>query len=343
MDLIYTDSDRQDIGVLKGYYCDLAYGRDENNLECTLDLNDHCCAADSYIYIEGTEYGGVVDSISVDTAAEEVVYYGRTWHGILNSKIIVPLKTGETGSGGVTVKTTDDDGSLVNVYLVISGDANNCLAWLVDRIELDSLFAIDGTAGVNITEYKFTRYCNGYDGILQMLKSSGLKLQMSYDAVRRKTVLNAVPIVNYADVSDISSDLFEYRASRKYNSVNHLICLGQGELADRIVVHLYADADGNISGTQTQFGAAEYVSIYENTSDDSKKSLRDDGKAYLKELWAQEAMEISVNENELEYDINDVVMTSDHVTGLTTTADITKKIVKITDDAISIEYEAGGE
>lgn len=344
MDLIYTDASRKDVGVLKGYYFDLAYGRDENDFECTIDINGHCCSADSYLYIEGTEYGGVVDSISVDTAAENVVYYGRTWHGILNSKIIVPLQSGETSTDDVTLKLVDSDGnSLVKVYLIISGDANDCLAWLINRIGLSSLFSVDGIAGVDIEEFQFPRYCEGYIGILKMLKSAGLKLQMSYDAVSRKTVLNAVPIVNYAEDADISSDLFDYKASRKYNSVNHLICLGQGELAERMVVHLYADENGNISTTQTQFGAAEYVAVYENTGDDSKKTLKADGKEALKELWAQEAAEVALNESELEYDINDIVKTSDHITGLTSTADITKKIIKITDDDLSIEYEAGGE
>ena len=344
MDLIYTDSSRADIGVLKGYDFDLAYGRDENNFECTIDIQDHCCTADSFIYIENTEYGGIVDDISVDTAAETVVYYGRTWHGILNSKIIVPLQASETSTDDVTLKLTDSDGnSLVKVYLIISGDANDCLAWLINRIGLSSLFSVDGLAGVDVEEFQFHRYCEGYDGILKMLKSAGLKLTMRYDAVSRKTVLNAVPIADYAESSDISSDLFDYKASRKYNSVNHLICLGQGELAERAVVHLYADENGNISTTQTQFGAAEYVAVYENTGDDSKKTLKADGKEALKELWAQEAMEVTFNDNDLEYDINDVVKTFDHVTGLTTTADITKKIVKITDDDLSIEYEAGGE
>lgn len=335
MDLIYTDASRHDIGVMRGYSFDLAFGADENDFECVIAASDHCCEADSYLYIENTEYGGIVDDISVDTAAETVTYNGRTWHGILNSKIIEPRKSTDTSTADVTISGT------VKEYLVISGDANKCLAWLINRMGLDSLFAVNGTAGVNITQYQFDRYCEGYFGILKMLKSAGLKLHMVFDAVTRKTILNAVPIVNYSNDEDISSDLFDYKASRKYNSVNHLICLGQGELADRIVVHLYADENGNIGSTQSQFGAAEYVATYENTSDDSKTTLREDGKERLKELWAQDTMELTVNENELEYDINDVIKTTDHITGLSTTADISKKIVKITDDALSISYEAG--
>ena len=337
MDLIYTDAARHDVGVLAGYSFDLAFGADENDFECKIASSDHCCEDGSYLYIEGTEYGGIVDEIAVDTAAEIVTYSGRTWHGILNSKIIEPRKSTDTSTADVTISGT------VKEYLVISGDANKCLEWLIARLGLDSLFAVSGTAGVNITQYQFDRYCEGYFGVLKMLKSAGLKLQMAFDAVTRKTVLNAAPIVNYSEDEDISSDLFDYKASRKYNTVNHLICLGQGELADRIVVHLFADENGSISTTQSQFGMDEYAAVYENTSDDSKTTLQADGTERLKELWAQDAMELTVNENELEYDINDVVKTSDHITGLTATADITKKIIKITDDALSIEYEAGGE
>lgn len=340
MDLIYTDAQRHDIGVMRGYSFDLALGRDENDFECVISSIDHCCENGSYIYIENTEYGGIVDEISVDTAAEKVSYKGRSWHGILQSKIIVPLLSGETSSGGVTIKTISGGTSLVDVYLVISGDANNCLAWLIDRLGLSSLFAVSGLAGVNINQYQFNRYVDGYNGILAMLKSAGLKLNMSFDAISKKTMLDAVPIINYTEDEDISSDKFSYIANRKYKTVNHLICLGTGELADRIVRHLYADEDGNISTTQTQFGADEYVAVYENTSE-GEAELVSGGIERLKELWQQDSMVLSINDRTVEYGINDIVMTTDHVTGIEAIANISKKIIKITDDDLTIEYEVG--
>ena len=86
MDLIYTNSAREDIGVLLDYELDLAFGADENNFECRIASASHCCEAGSLLYMEGTEYGGIVDSIQSDTEAQEITYIGRTWHGILNSK-----------------------------------------------------------------------------------------------------------------------------------------------------------------------------------------------------------------------------------------------------------------
>lgn len=339
MDLIYTDASRHDVGVLAGYSFDLAFGADENDFECKIASSDHCCEDGSYLYIEGTEYGGVVDTIAVDTAAEIVTYRGRTWHGILESKVVVPLLSSDTSTSAVTIKTAEGGTSLVNAYLIISGDANACIAWLINRIGLDSLFAVDGLAGVNINQYKFDRYTDAYLGIRKMLKSVGYKLAMSFDAVSRKTILNAVPIVNYS-AEDISADLFDFSASKKYKSVNHLICLGAGELADRTVVHLYADEDGNISTTQTQFSADEYVATYENTSDGADE-LTADGAERLAELWQQDEISISVFADTFEYGIGDIVSASDPITELTITAKISKKIVNIENDVTTIQYEVG--
>lgn len=92
MDLIYTNPDREDLGVLFDYEFDLAFGSDENNFECKIQMENHCMEPGSYLYIEGTEYGGIVDSIAVDTEQKTVTYSGRTWHGILAGNIVEPGK-----------------------------------------------------------------------------------------------------------------------------------------------------------------------------------------------------------------------------------------------------------
>ena len=43
MDLIYTNQNHEDVGVLHNYELDLAFGGDENNMECVVSKNDHCC------------------------------------------------------------------------------------------------------------------------------------------------------------------------------------------------------------------------------------------------------------------------------------------------------------
>lgn len=90
MDLIYMDERKRDIGVMKNFNLDLAYGEDENNFELTTVTGNNVCKSGFYIYAEGTDYGGIIDSIEVKTSSNSLSYKGRTWHGILGSKILEP-------------------------------------------------------------------------------------------------------------------------------------------------------------------------------------------------------------------------------------------------------------
>lgn len=61
MDLIYANKNKIDVGVLKDYSFDLAFGSDENNFKLSVNTENNVCEEDYIIYIEGTEYGGIVD------------------------------------------------------------------------------------------------------------------------------------------------------------------------------------------------------------------------------------------------------------------------------------------
>ena len=162
MDLIYADETRKDIGVLNSYELDMAYGKDENDFTCSVDRNDHCCSVGFFIYAEGTEYGGIVDRIKVDTEKDAITYSGRTWHGVLESKVICP-DPGED-------------------YLILSGEANEVLQAVFDHIGLSGLFiASDVDTEVEISNYQFERYVPAYTGIKKMLKANGMKLQLSWE------------------------------------------------------------------------------------------------------------------------------------------------------------------
>ena len=91
MDLIYMDEKMKDVGVFQGYSLDMAYGKDENDFVLEMPLDAPRCKAGYYIYIDGTEYGGIIDTIGVDTSSSKLVYRGRTWMGILNSKSLEDL------------------------------------------------------------------------------------------------------------------------------------------------------------------------------------------------------------------------------------------------------------
>lgn len=320
MDLIYTNTDREDLGVLQDYEMDLAFGVDENDFECNIQASSHCCAAGAFLYFEGTEYGGVIDGIQSKSDTDEVIYSGRTWHGILNSKVIEP-------DSGVA-------------YLTLTGEANTVLGSLIERMALSDLFeASSDDSGLNIGSYQMNRYIPGYDGIRKMLDSIGAVLDVSFQG--GKAILSAIPKHDYSKDEDFDSDLVDFQVKKKYKSVNHLVCLGSGELENRMVIHLFADAEGNISQEQTQFGLDEYTEVYDYSNVESEAELISEGTEKLKSLWEPAALSVDFDDTSDHYNVGDIVGAYDNITGISVSSKISKKIVTIKNGQTTISYKVG--
>lgn len=320
MDLIYTNRNRVDQGVLSAYALDLSYGAEENDYELILSAEEASLDFGAVIYVEGTEYGGTVDGRKSTTGADTVTYMGRTWHGIMNSKVIQP-DPGED-------------------YLVVSGDANEILAFLVARLDLSGLFlAEESLSGMNISNYKFSRYCRAYDGMRAMLAAHGAKLKIEWKG--RKVHLSAVPITDYTKMP-IDGDVATLTVEQHRQTVNHLICLGRGDLAEREVIHLYVDQFGRIGDVQYYTGLDEITDTYENTNAESSDALRTDGIKKLTELCGTDTAEIAITESaDMIYDVGDIVGASDVASGVSVTETVVQKIVKISAGVVSIEYKTG--
>ena len=318
MDLIFTNAKRYDQGILSTHSLDLSYGASENNFALTIGSEETPMETDACIYSEGTEYGGIIGGIKASTYGKTVTYTGRTWHGILNSKVIEP----DTGEG----------------YLIVSGDANVVLSFLIARLGLSGLFvAAETLSGVNISNYKFHRYCKGYDGIRAMLAANGAKLNIAWED--RAVRLSAKPIVDYTK-DPVDGDVARLSVEQHKDKVNHLICLGQGNLADREVIHLYVDQFGRIGDVQYYTGLAEIVDTYENTN---SEDLRSDGIKHFEELRNNDQAEISLSETAgLAYDIGDIVGATEYKSGVSVAAAVTQKIVKINNGVVSTEYKTSG-
>lgn len=321
MDLIYANEAMEDIGVLLDYEFDLAIGSDENNFELTVDSNNHVCHDGYYLYIEGTEYGGRVDSIKVKTASREILYKGRTWQGILASKIIEP--------------DADQD------YLILSGEANELLALLIERLGISKIFrASTEDSGLVVRQYEMNRYINGYDGIIKMLASIGGKLLFSFKD--SKVTLSAEHLVDYSKDEQFDSDQVEMSIEKGYTPVNHVICIGKGELAAREVIHIYADESGAISHSQSLTGINEVTAVYENTNAESIEKLEQGGIELLKKACAGACrITAKFNNESVSYDIGDIVGAREHITGIEVAEKITKKIVTIDKGKIDVEYRVG--
>lgn len=241
--------------------------------------------------------------------------------------------------------------TVYNRYLAISGDANRCISYLIDRVGLSDLFsAPEADAGVNVSKYQFERYTDAYSGLRNMLASCGHRLKIVQED--GKVMLSAVPKVDYSTEKEFESELIPFVSKAYKNKVNHLICLGSGELENRLVVHLYADADGNISETQTFFGVDEYTAVYdypnagstegeEVTEEDKRNELIASGKERFKELRQADTIDIDFDISDDAYYIGDIVGTLDSRTGISVTAEVKKKIVTLKNNHVNISYIVG--
>ena len=222
--LICTDASRRDLRALDDCTMDMEFGDgggDANTFELRMPVASapEGLTFGSLVYVDGTEYGGIVDDVGSDTTGRihKAVYGGRTWHGVLEGRVLRPDRGAD--------------------YLSVSGEANAVLLQLVHRMGLAGLFAVDASdSGIRVG-YRFARYVAGYAGLRAMLASAGAKLAMRWDG--GKVVLSAMPR------RDWSREEFEGRRTpikikQASRPINHLVCLGKGELAQRTVIDLYA-------------------------------------------------------------------------------------------------------
>lgn len=316
--LIATDSTHGDVCAITDFTLDMVVGHDKQDFTAYFEPIGGV-GGGSLLYIDGTEYGGVVDDVTTDTESGLVACHGRTWDGVLACKRIMP-----------------PDGS---AYRTVSGDANAVLRSLVTLLGLGDVFAAPtASSGITISNYKFDRFVDAYSGITRMLASAGARLKTS--RVNGKTVIEAVAARTVTD--EVDSDLVDFMLTKTSRCVNHLVCAGNGEGTDRIILHLYANASGVVSQTQTFFGIDEITDFYDYSNADADELLAE-GTKRLQELQTQGGVDItSIGEGE--WDIGDKLVARDNRSGTTVTAPIVGKTVKVdssTNWRLSVEYEVG--
>ena len=244
VELIITDSNHVDARSAADFTLDCAWGKEENDFELVMS-GASTIDAGAYIYVDGSECGGVVDAMEdqLTSGVSTLTYSGRTWHGMLANKILEPDRGKD--------------------YLTVSGTASTVIGSLISRVGLDSVFDAvvppDGSDDPTIKQYQFDRYTDCYTGLRRMCAANGLKLRLAYTS--GQVNIWAEPVAHYGD--SIDSDLIDFDATRTWRKPNHLIGLGKGELRNRIVSHWYADSKGNVTQTQTFKGLDEIAQVYD--------------------------------------------------------------------------------
>ena len=317
MVLVVADAKLGNVREIEDFTLDVAFGADENALTLTVEEKS-APAAGQLVYIDATEYGGVIDQVKRGSgrgATGTVECKGRTWHGILAGRRLSP----DSGSG----------------YLTVNGKAGDVLTSLIARMGLESLFK--AASDDSTVSYTFERFCDGYSGLMALAKANGRKLSMR--RMDGYIELSMPPIVDYANKVD--SDLLDFTITSVHRCVNHLLCAGTGQLANRAIVHFYADENGNVSHKQTLFGIDEICALYDY-SNASASELETEGKKKLLEYQTSGTVEVDAHED-MDVDVGDIISARDNSTGTTVTATVSKKVVKVERGVATYSYEVGSD
>lgn len=315
MDVVVTAPDGTDLGSTSRFELDLSFGSSGNNFEFSSGILG--VGRGSYVTIEGTEYGGVVDSLRSDVVSgrSKKTWSGRTWQGILYGKLLYP-------DGGQD-------------HLSVSGEANAVLAQLVERVGLTSVFAVSAEdSGISVSKTFERPAVDAYSGISSMLSEAGAVL-----VIRREDGVTRMWAEAARTFGDVDSDAMDFSMTRAWRPVNHLMCAGEGELSERIVLHLYADESGRVSKTQTLFGIDEVAELYDYSNADLER-LEEDGTKRLSEYQTQGDIEVDVRSG-ADMRVGDVVIGVDRDDGSAVQAIVNKKILSVRGGVASVSYEAG--
>lgn len=315
MDLILFDKDYCEIGPAQ-----MEVDFESGDSSTTNDFELTTTQTDFYgLYIPGTEIGGVIEyENGVSNKASET-FKGWTWRGLLTQWIIAPL-SGED-------------------YRIVSGEGNAVMKELLGEC-LGGFFSVpEEDSGLTIDNYQFKRYTTFLDGFMDMLAEYDYRLDIYADKTEAggkvQVYCRALPIKKIEGEYDNDTGLTLTFTDNRMG-INHLICMGKGELKNRERLDLYINNTGKVSETQYYTGFSERQAYYDYSYAESLAELKKYGTEKLKELASSKKLRIDAESVDL--NVGDVVVGRYRETGLVVEAPINKKIYRISSGRMTIEY-----
>lgn len=335
------------LGVSGTYNLDVDLGDENNDFDLALDYSEwakYNLSEDDYlsnesmaVYVPGEEYGGYVTEIEGATNTEKIHLRGYTWRGMLAKRVIKPPSGAD--------------------YLVMSGRLEDIVRTLITDMGVTNFVVYGDEDTPTVTNYQFDRYVTLLEGIEKLLASKGYRLQISYDQARSvythysagedvHRVINSdtiklrcVPALDYGSEIEISQDAKMDFVSKDYRrGLNHLICLGTGELRDRIVVDLYADENGNIVRQQPAGIGRLYEEVFDDPGADEDGLVKYGTDTLLQKINSKSFTAKAKYIDNINLGIGDTITGRDLITGTVVTKPIKQKIVKISDGIATVNY-----
>lgn len=332
--VIYTDAERREQGFLQFDRADFDL-TDKKDFEIVIGFDEKAQTVElgSIITEEHGDCGGIIGEKKVSTGNRTITYRGYTWLGILEKRIVEP-------------RSGDD-------YYIINGEISVEVNSLLDYTGFEELFVFDDLSdrtvkpSLDFVKIQLPRYCTVLEALKKIAETTGTYLKLRY---KRNDDGKATVGIGF-DYSYFYDRRFKVIANfttmDKTNGVNHLICLGKGELKDRAVAHFYIGRKGNVTEKQELFGLDEVAEIYEDTSSDLEE-LTKRGLEKIVELAKKTKAIVDIDDNGELTSIMQEPVVGDTIENSTdgTRIDITNRIVSYDNDNRKIQYKSeteGGE
>lgn len=324
LDYIYTDADYNELGYISHFDADVEigkYGISKNDFELTLSIDerDPLFTVGSLFYKENTEIGGVIQRLKINTSDNTITMIGVTFRGLLEKEYVQP----PNGSA----------------YLSINAEANTCINALTgDRF--GSLYTVDNIGASNINVRYDVRDINLLQALEKALGASNARLCIRHQR-DGKVHLCAEKISDMSSTLQYDNDyqigMIVKTQSKPYN---HILCLGKGELLNRLRVNLYLQPDGSWSeSNQVYTGLDRKTYKHEDVNVEDRAELINNAIEKVADANESNTLDISFEADDAE--LFDIVSAKEKITGVSFKESITQKIIKISDGDMSIAYKVG--
>ena len=331
--IIHADSNRAEIGIITDFTafdaqihhnCELADNTFSLEMSVGAWQSDKIMRGD-YVYINNSEFGGLVRSVQKNTATDTVTVKGALWRALLAMRIITP-----------------DVGQAYKVY---SGTELNAMIDDVIGNDYVNLFHVSLEDTGVTTSYQF-RYQTKLAGLSKALLQEGYTLSCLYDASVQRVIVSARHCTDYSDYTDISSDLgigLSITLGR-VDDYNHCIALGTGELVDRMVRELWL-YNGTIYTTRpVGLLEADLRSMtFDYPNAESETELLSSARDALLEYAAMSSAEIDLSQiqEDLNFDLqlDDTILTVDRDLNISAVKSVSQRILSINASGSTIRTE----
>lgn len=227
MDIIYTDGQLNDLGILDCVRLDYdTAGEMDYILEMATE--DAKLEENSMWYVIGEEYMGIVEATTCDSSTDNVTYSGTNTRGILKKRVL-DNKRIETVSG--------------SFQEIVDG-------WL-ERCGLTGLFIVEETE-LEIGMYNLPAFSTVYDALIGILETENA-LPMFTIGSDKKVHIEADMRRDLSDeIQYTGNNSYSFTIEKQFNAVNHLIMYSQEEDGTVYSIDLFTDENGGVQNYATK-------------------------------------------------------------------------------------------